>query len=54
MFNKNFYPSTPEVVQLMLEPYISEHKDYMYTKPAKFAQEDPEMFDFIWNTVRGK
>lgn len=28
MFNKNFYPSTPEVVQLMLEPYISEHKDY--------------------------
>ena len=28
--------------------------EYLYTNPAKLAREDPDMFDFIYNTLRGR
>jgi hypothetical protein len=28
--------------------------DYYYTNPVRFAKEDPDYFDFIYNLVRGK
>jgi len=44
--NKDGYSDATEIMSMGLQ--------LMYQDPWKFAQEDPDMFDFIWNTVRGR